>query len=306
MTRSRISPAIATAALLVSMAAQALLVREIDHARPGATLQETLYISSPQLLKRLSLGYEGLLADIYWTRAVQYFGGTHSRGGGEYKLLWPLLNITTQLDPHLVPAYDFGQTFLVAQPPNGAGEPEKAVELVRYGIRNNPGDWHLYYDLGFIYYDQKDYRGSAEAFLRGSQMPGAHPFLKIMAAQMAQHGGELSTARMMWTATYDTTHDPMIRANAAAHLRAIDADEQITALERLVQLYRERTGKLPPDFAVLVNAGLLKGIPVDPSGHAYRLQSGRVVVSDPKDLPFLDKGLPDWYIPAPPKLLPAS
>ena len=34
---------------------------------------------SPKAVKRLSLGYDGLLADIYWTRAVQYFGGHTSR-----------------------------------------------------------------------------------------------------------------------------------------------------------------------------------------------------------------------------------
>src|SRR5260370_42680589 len=110
------------------------------------------------------------------------------RGGEHSALLEPLLNITTQLDPHLIPAYEFGGTFLSAKPPQGAGVPQKAVELVEYGIRNNPGDWHLYYDLGFIYYmDLKDYRGAANAFMRGSQGPHAHPFPRKLAAQMDAH-----------------------------------------------------------------------------------------------------------------------
>ena len=103
MIRSRQVTAIAGTVLVCSMVSAALLTRAVDHMRPAAPLQEMLYISSPKLLKRLCLGYDGLLADIYWTRTVQYFGGTHSRGGGTYKLLWPLLNITTQLDPHLIP-----------------------------------------------------------------------------------------------------------------------------------------------------------------------------------------------------------
>jgi tetratricopeptide (TPR) repeat protein len=308
MIRSQKITVIAAAILVASMAASILMVRSIDREHPTATLQATLYVSSPKLLKRLSLGYEGLLADLYWTRVVQYFGGVHNRGGGQYKLLWPLLNITTQLDPQLIPAYEFGGTFLVAKPPNGAGSPEQAVQLVKFGIENNPSDWHLYYDLAFIYYDLKDYRNAAQAFLRGSQLPGAHPFLKIMAAVMAQHGGDLATARMMWTATYKTTHDEMIRTNAAAHLRAIQADEDVTQLDQLVQIYRQRTGRFPVSFSEMVSMGLLKGSPLDPLGHPYKIEpSGSVVVSAPADLPFLDKGLPEGYVPSiVPNLSPAE
>jgi tetratricopeptide (TPR) repeat protein len=308
MIRSRQVTVIAGTVLVYSMVSSALLTRADDHLRPAAPLQEMLYISSPKLLKRLCLGYDGLLADIYWTRTVQYFGGSHSRGGGTYKLLWPLLNITTQLDPHLIPAYEFGETFLVAKPPQGAGDPAKAIELARAGIQNNPDDWHLYYDLAFVYYDQKDYRDAAEAFLRGSQLPNTHPYLKIMAAQMAQHGGELNTARMMWSATLQTSHDALIRANAAAHLRAIQVDEDVTVLEQLVQKYRDKTGHFPAKFSDMVSAGLIRSIPLDPFGHPYNLEAGgRVVVSDPEDLPFLDKGVPSGYVPhAAPKLYPAG
>src|SRR6266571_5169377 len=86
--------------LMVSMTGAVLLLRRIDGVRSGVTLQEVLYVPSPKILKRMSLGYSGLLADVYWTRAVQYFGGKHHDFARRYDLLWPLLNITTQLDPH--------------------------------------------------------------------------------------------------------------------------------------------------------------------------------------------------------------
>src|SRR5437762_11647921 len=230
MIRSRKITAAAAAVLVFCMMGSVLLLRKLDQVRTGATLEEVLYVSSPKLLKRASLGYSGLLADIYWTRAVQYYGGKHQQAM-RYDLLWPLLNITTELDPHLIPAYLFGGTFLSQKPPNGAGQPAKAIELVEYGIRNNPDDWHLYYDLGYIYYDAKNYHGSSDAFERGSRVPNAHPFLKILAAQMAEHGGELETARMLWSAAYQTSHEKNLRANAAAHLRAVQADMDVTAQE---------------------------------------------------------------------------
>ncbi len=75
---------------------------------------------------------------------------------------------------------------------------------MEYGIAHNPNNWQLYYDLGFVYYTElKDYRNAAEVFERGSKVPDAHPFMKIMAAQMAAHAGDFATARMLWSATYE-------------------------------------------------------------------------------------------------------
>lgn len=296
--------------LLIScLAASVLTLRQIDRLRTGTSLQEVLYIPSPKALKRLSLGYDGLLADIYWTRAVQYFGSKHHVGAQQYALLAPLLEITTTLDPHLTIAYEFGANFLAPKPPNGAGMPERAVELAEYGIRNNPDDWHLYYNLGFIYYmELKDYHNAADAFARGGQIPNAHPFLRVMAAQMAQHGGETGMARLLWATTYQTTGDDSVRANAAAHLRALQVDEDITNLQRLISVYRERTGHLPSDFSEMQTTGLLQAIPVDPLGKPYQLMSdGSIQVSDPDDLPFIEKGTPPGYVaPRRPKFLPTD
>src|SRR5229473_1499217 len=200
--------------------ASVLLLRRLDEVRTGTTLEEVLYISSPKALKKMSLGYDGLLADIYWTRAVQYFGGKHHDGARRFDLLAPLLEITTTLDPHLLVAYEYGANFLAPKPPNGGGMPERAIELEEFGIRNNPNEWRLYYNLGFIHYmDLKDYAGAADAFARGSRVPNAHPYLKMLAGQMAEHAGDLQMARAIWTTTYQTADDKSVRANAAAHLR---------------------------------------------------------------------------------------
>ena len=300
----------AAAVLLVAcLISSALILHHLDRIRTHATLEEILFITSPKALKHLSLGYEGLLADIYWTRAVQYFGGKHYEGAQKYELLAPLLDIATALDPQLTVAYEFGANFLAPPPPNGAGMPQKAVHLAEYGVRHNPNDWHLYYDLGFIYYmDLHDPAKAADAFARGSKIPGAHPWLKLLAAQMAEHAGEIQTAQLMWTTTYQTTNDPNVRANAAAHLRALRVDQDVTALEDLVSQYKIRTGHSPETFSDLASAGIIRGIPVDPLGKPYKLTSdGQVELSDPDNFPFVRKGLPPGYKPpAAPKFLPAD
>lgn len=299
MKASRQTTLVAGLLLAAGLLGSVEILRRVDQLRSAATLEEVLYISSPKALKRLSLGYSGLLADIYWTRAVQYFGNKHHIGATHYALLAPLLEITTQLDPQLVVAYQFGANFLAPAPPNGAGMPERAVQLAQFGIRNNPNEWKLYYELGFIYYTElKDYAGAADAFARGSEIPGAHPFMRVLAGRMAQNAGELETARMMWLAAYKTSEDKDIRANAVAHLNAIQVDEDVTNLEKLVTQYRQNTGRLPATLSELVTARMLPGVPVDPLGHPYRLMpGGHVEVRVPDDLPFLTKGTPPGYVP---------
>ena len=282
------------------------MLRLIDTARPQATLQEVLLVSSPRVLKRLSLGYDGLLADVYWTRVVQYFGGHVADRVNQFDLLAPLLEITTTLDPHLLVAYQFGGNFLAPAPPNGAGMPDRAIALMNYGIQNNPDDWHLYYQLGFIYYmDLKDYKNAADAFERGSKVPHAHPFLRILAANMAQHAGENRMAQALWTTTYQNTEDKHVRANAIAHLRALRVEDDVTHIQNDVTSYGQKTGRLPSSMASLVNAGLLPGIPLDPDGKPYVLSAdGLVLVRNPDDFPFITKGTPPGYeAPAPSQYL---
>jgi hypothetical protein len=309
MRPSRQTTVIASGLLLICLCGSVLLLVAMEGLRSQAPLEEVLYLSSPKALKRMSLGYEGLLADIYWTRAVQYFGGKHHAGAHQYQLLAPLLQITTALDPHLLVAYQYGGNFLAPEPPGGAGMPQAAIGLMNFGIRNNPDDWHLYYQLGFIYYmDLKDYEHAADAFSRGAAVPNAHPWLKLLAAQMAEHSGDLRTARMLWTTTYQTTVDKSIRANAAAHLRALQVDEDVTLLENLIARYRQSTGHAPSSFGELQAAGLLRGTPTDQLGHPYKLVGGeRVELSSPDDFPFVQKGTPPGYVaPAAPKILPTD
>ena len=304
MSSSRRTTVTASLLLVAFLAGTVLSLRRVDQLRTGASLQEVLYITSPSVLKRLSLGYNGLLADIYWTRAVQYFGSKHRIQANQYSLLAPLLDITTSLDPHLVVAYEFGANFLSPRPPDGAGMPEKAVELIEKGIKANPNEWRLYYNLGFVYYwELKDYKQASEAFERGSERPNAHPFLKVMAANMAQHAGEYETSRMLWITTFESTQDRHIKFNAVGHLRALEVDEMVTKLEELVSQYESKTGRTPSSFVDMIRAGMLRGIPIDPDHHPFKLMpDGRIEVENPDEFPFLSKGLPPGYKPPPPDL----
>jgi tetratricopeptide (TPR) repeat protein len=302
MTATRRVNLVAIAVLSFSMAGAMATLDAIDRKPRGSVAQEALYLRSSKVLRRLSLGYTGLLADIYWTRAVQYFGTQHHNGSGDFRLLAPLLEVTTELDPRLLPAYQFGANFLAPKPPNGAGLPGSALALMKYGIEHNPDQWRLYYNLGFLYYTElKDYAKAADAFAQGAQLPVTNQFMPILAARMAQHAGEFDTARMLWFTAYQNTKDPLVQQNAVQHLRALQVDEEVTQLEQVVEKYREKKGRLPLGMGDLERAGFIHGTPADPSGRPYKLMpGGRIEVQDPQELYFITKGLPPGAEPPQP------
>lgn len=252
------------------------LQRRIDAARQPMQLEsEELMMRSGSLVKHMSLEYAPLMAAIYWTRAVQYFGEKHFLHDRNLELLWPLLDITTTLDPHLMPAYRTGAAFLSDAPPRGAGEPDLAVRLLERGIKENPDQWRLYQDLGNVYYfDKKDYPKASEAFEAGSKMPGSFVWMKIMAAKIAAEGESLETSYFLWKQIYDTANDPEVKKNAESHLRMLQVQLDCRELDRLAEEYEKRTGHTATRLGELVEAGLLPAVPRDPSGYPYILGEG--------------------------------
>jgi hypothetical protein len=274
--------------------------RQIEHIRGNqATLEGVLYLPSGKTVKRLSLGYSGLLADIYWTRAVQYFGAHHLEHAERYDLLAPLLDITTDLDPHLIVAYENGSIFLSQKRPDGAGQPDKAVALIEKGIRANPTYWRLYFTLGFVHYmDRHDPEAAEQAFQRGSEVPGALPWMKVMAARMAEHSKDIITAMALWQTIAQNTSDKTVRETATEHLVSLQADHDINELEQRAKTYRERTGALPQSWGDLVRAGLLSGIPLTPLGDPYTLRAdGTVSVSNPSQYRYLGEWRRNLQVP---------
>lgn len=265
-------------------------LRRVETARgPSATLEEVLYLPSGKTLKRLSLGYSGLLANIYWTRAVQYFGTRHLKHASRYDLLAPLLEITTDLDPHLLVAYQTGSIFLSQRIPEGAGQPDKAVALLEKGIRENPDAWRLYFSLGFVHYqDRHDYASAEGAFRKGSELPGALPWMKVMAARMAEHAEDSGTALALWQAVYENNQDANLREGALRHIHSLQAEQAIDDLQLKIEGYRARLNRLPANWSDLVLNGFLVGEPIDPIGEPFRLRrDGHVEVNSPASFPFL-------------------
>lgn len=233
---------------------------------------DQLMLRSSKLVKGLSLEYAPLMADIYWTRVVQYFGNKQAANQVDLRLLWPMLDVTTVLDPQLMPVYHFGSTFLSDASPRGAGRPDLAVELLERGLRANPDEWRLYYDLGFVYYfDMKDYAKASAALYEGSKNPKAFIWMKAMAAKIATEGNSTETSNFLWQDVYNTTKDPLVKQNALRHLQLLRAEDDRKQIDTVADEYQKRFGRRPVRMSELVQSGLLRGAPVDALGYPYIL-----------------------------------
>jgi len=104
MTARRRTTVVATVCLTVSLGASVLLLRNIDRLRPQASIDDALYVSSPTMVKRASLGFRGLMACLYWTRTVQYFGHRHYDHAHSYNETGALARDHDRARPGIVPA----------------------------------------------------------------------------------------------------------------------------------------------------------------------------------------------------------
>jgi hypothetical protein len=269
--------------LVAGFAAVCLLQVRIDAERQSIQEErDELLFRSPELVRKMSLEYAPLMGDIYWTRAVQYYGEKHADQDENLELLWPLLDITTTLDPHLIPAYRFGSMFLSDAPPRGAGRPDLAALLLERGLQENPDQWRLYEDLGNVYYfDAKDYKNAARAFMEGSKNPASAIWMKSMAAKIAAEGESLETSYFLWQDVYQSTTDPAVRQNAESHLRSLRVDLDLKAINAIAGEYERRTGRRPMQMSDLVQAGLLKEIPKDLESYPYTLDQDGKAALDP-------------------------
>ena len=273
MNHRAIHGTILGAALLAGFVGVWKLQEKVDTERTTLQMEnDELALRSPAVMKQLSLEYAPLMGAIYWTRAVQYFGGKHQAHEQNLDQLWSMLDIATTLDPNLIVAYHFGATFLSDAPPRGAGEPDQAVVLLERGIKANPEHWRFYQDLGNVYYfDKKDYLKASQAFEAGGRLPGTPAFMKIMAAKIAAEGESLETSFALWMDLYQTATNKDVRKNAEDHLRLVKMEMELRALNQIADAYEQKTKQRATRISDLAQAGLLSGQPLDPEGSPYVL-----------------------------------
>jgi hypothetical protein len=287
------------AVVLLATAVRLQAVRERAYP-PKEEAAASLYIGSGEAVRRMSGAYTALAADLYWIRTVQYYGrGAQAleqqaaRQPGvpdpppslvavdeAFPLLYPLLDITTTLDPRFNIAYRFGAVFLAERYPKGAARPDLAIALLEKGLAQRPDKWEYMEDIGFVnYWFVHDFGAAARWFQKAAEAPGAPLWLRPLAATTLAQGGDRRSSRAMWEAIRQSAEVDWLRQSAERRLAQLQALDVIDALQPLVDDFVRRAGETP-DWPALVRARVMRGTPLDPAGVAYELtREGRMHIS---------------------------
>ncbi len=239
-------------------------------------------------LKGFVLGMEGLLADWYWMRSLQYIGNKMVSRPDEAvnlddlsslnpRLLHPLLDNATDLDPHFIAAYSYGAIVLPAI------DKEKAIAFASKGIANNPNEWRLYQHLGYIYWKLEQYDKAADTYEKGAGIPGSSSFMRLMAASMRTEGGSRSTARSIYRQMLEESDDESIQTSAAGHLQNLASLDERDAINAALTSFNDRNGRCANAFAEITS--ILMQIEL-PDGGEFRVDAAKRLV-DPTGVPYL-------------------
>lgn len=239
-------------------------------------------------LKGYALGFEGLIADFYWMKSLQYVGEKIIKNPNAKvtidnlnalnpRLLYPYLDNATTLDPQFVAAYSYGSLVLPAI------SKEQAIKLSEKGIANNPNESILYHYLGYIYWKSKDYEKAAEIYEKGANVPDAPPFMRLMAANMKADGGSRSTARAIYTQMYSEADDEQMKTAAKQRLMLNDAADELAAIRPVLKSFQQKNGRCAQNWSELLP--LLRNVKL-PDNLEFRLDNANNVV-DPTGAPYL-------------------
>ena len=270
--------------IFVGLASIVTISRLIDSRRPSMDEkieEEQLYING-KTVKKISLGFNGLAADWYWMRSLQYVGRKvlntpreiqlDDLGQLNVKLLAPLLDTATTLDPEFMEPYEYAAVVLPGV------NVEDAIRIARKGIAVNPSAWRLYQHLGYIYWQQKDFKAASEAYGQGAALPGAPRWMEAMKAQMLAQGGSRSTARLIYERMYQQTDDLNVREMARRRLLQIQSFGERDEIRRLLGEYAAREKRCASswkDISQALRSASLpledSGAPLDPANVPYRL-----------------------------------
>jgi len=287
--KRRITTLVVVAALIAAVVTCEVQLRSIQRDDPLG--RQLLYLPTPEILKMLSLGNQGLMADLLYLWAIQYY--SQFRLQDKFLYLDTVFDLITDLDPLFTDAYRIGAMIMSIQ---RHGDPEQreaaVVRLYDKGLANRPDDWELAetaaWDAHLILRDR-------ELAIRWAEMaaerPGVRPRVRRILAQWRDKAGEWSIEDSIeyWE---DILADSVRIVDihlAKSHLYDAWARLHRQSLDPLLAQYWRRSGRCPADWQDLVSTGMLSQIPLDYMGEVYGIDAESCTTDPHKRIPW--KGL---------------
>ena len=224
----------------------------------GTLDQDLVFVPSASFVKRASLGFDNLVADLLWLRTVRYVFREH-KGPNRFKWLKEMLQIVSEMDPHFCQVYWWGGGWLYMD----ADRPEDGIEFLKKGLKYCPDKWLIPYHLGKCYREKLfDEKRATFYFEKAYHTPGAPKALMLAVAAGYERQGLFDKAQRLWREAQRTTADPNIAQAAAKKVRDIQATiETMAFLDRQIEAFQQKFGRIPDTLEELLLAGLITKVP---------------------------------------------
>src|SRR5213594_1876769 len=192
---------------LVCLLLAVMVQGRIEREGHGGTVHPLLYLPSGKYLKVMALGFDGLLADVLYLWSIQYYANYDIRD--RYNYLEQIYDqVITELDPHYLDPYLVGALIMSSE----ARQPEMALRLLDKGVERNPDQWIVAFEAGFLCYNElHDYKRAAGYFEKALRVPGVHPLVRRLYAEMYDRAGDKRTSLREWAEIYETAGDDYVR-----------------------------------------------------------------------------------------------
>lgn len=220
-------------------------------------------------LRVLALGFDRLIADLFWLRTVYYVGDETSQAAG-FPAVERLALLVTDIDP------SFRTVYVVMSGAIGAlkADPDGAIALLEKGIRHIEY-WKLHFLLGFNYFIERlDYASAAEQMRIAAGM-GGPPYLPLLSARLYAQAGDPATALAFIQARLAEETHPETRKALEKRYWDLWITRDLQTIDAATAEFHELRGELPAKITDLIDAGLIEREPRDPQGGGYEIQEGR-------------------------------
>ncbi len=258
---------------LTAWAVHATNVRLEGYAEERASAGNVGPLPNGKALRTLALGFERLVADLFWIRTVYYVGDERS-AVANYPDAERLAQLVTDIDPYFSSVYVLMHSVLGGL----RMDPDAAIRLLKKGTQYSDY-WRIYFLLGFDYFMEKEDYVEGARWIEEAAKRGGPAYLPLLAARLYAHGGDPETAMVFLKTRLEQEEHPEIRKDLEARLLDLWITRDLASIDRAIAAYQRERGAVPNDVEALVIAGFLAGEPHDPGGNPYRIEAGSAVSS---------------------------
>lgn len=243
--------------------------------RQGVEAGEVGPLPDGKVLRVASLGFERLVADLYWIRSVFYVG-SEAASHANYPSAEALAHLVTDLDPQFASVYVLMSSVLSSL----RYDPDAAIRLLEKGAQHTEY-WKIRFLLGFLYFMEKgDHRKGAE-HLKAAYERGGPKYLPLLVSRLYAHAGDPETAVVFLRERLKQERQKQVREQLEQRLQDALINRDLALLQAAIDRYAAERGTLPTGPSALVSGGYLKEAMLDPTGKPYRIEDGRAVSDTP-------------------------